>query len=307
MRICFGSRIYKQTRKEWITDIFTKASLLRKRELGPLDIFEFKVKSKEIFRNVTLVPLNATRFLLSELPEPKVNLIALKSIGDENVCIPEGLMILGLKQARMTYFDQVIEPGEMQEIEVLCVEEKRWSESMQQSYLYKRAPLSVIAALRISNDKDIEQTQSNVWKTVERYGGAHLSETLSLPEMMERQERGLIWLPENPLLSFRLNPEANAVAIALGGEPLLLEAFADHKLLEAEFQGIVESVLADLQHIEPKQTSEIELWDFLEQVDLLSKVAHEGHFTRVGELSVNKQSAKTQHLLAINHNHQILA
>jgi hypothetical protein len=277
--------------------------LIKQSNIGQLEIFEFKTLLPERFKNLTLVPINASNLVATELEEPKVNGIVLQNFGAESLIITAGTMFQGLKQSRMAFFDQIFNPGEMAEIEVLCVEEKRWSAPMQSS-LYKRAPISVLAALRISND--IEKSQRAVWSSVEAFeGGAHLSETTSLPEIMERRESSMIWLPEDPRTRFTLRPETNAVAIGLWGEPLLFEAFPTHELLAAEFRGIVDSVLMDLKNLTGSRTPRDEVYNFIERATSMSQMSTERSIFQDG-ISVNTQ-AESPHLLAINHSHKIFA
>jgi len=277
--------------------------LIKQSSIGQLKIFEFNTQTHERFKNIQLDPINASNLVASELEEPKVNRIVLQNFGTEFSLLTAGTMFQGLKQSRMAFFDQIFAPGEIAEIEVLCVEEKRWSAQMQSS-LYKRAPISVLAALRISND--IEKSQRAVWSSVESFeGGAHLSETSSLPEIMERRESSMIWLTEDTQPRFTLNPESNAVTIGLWGQPLLFEVFASHELLAAEFRGIVDSVLADLKNRKGSKTTSGQVFEFINQAAALSQVSIERTIFRDG-ISTNSQ-AESAHLLAINHNHKIFA
>lgn len=277
--------------------------MIKQSSIGQLEIFEFNTQTPERFKNLTLVPINASNLVASELEEPKVNRIVLQNFGTEFSLLTAGTMFQGLKQSRMAFFDQIFAPGEIAEIEVLCVEEKRWSAPIQSS-LYKRAPLSVLAALRISND--IENSQRAVWSSIEAFeGGAHLSETTSLPEIMERIENGLVWLTEDTQPRFTLSPETNAIAIGLWGQPLLYEVFASHELLAAEFRGIVDSVLADLKNRTGSKTTSDQVLEFINQAVALSQASTERTIFRDG-VSTNSQ-AQSAHLLAINHNHRIFA
>ena len=286
-----------------ITNILNNARLIKQSNIGQLEIFEFRTQIPERFKNLTLVPINASNLVATELEEPKVNRILLQNFGTDFSLITAGTMFQGLKQSRMAFFDQIFAPGEIAEIEVLCVEEKRWSAPIKSS-LYKRAPISVLAALRISND--IEKSQRAVWSSVEAFeGGAHLSETSSLPEIMERRERSLILMPEDPRTRLTLRPDTNAVTIGLWGQPLLYEAFASHQNLAAEFRGIVDSVLAELKNRKGSKTTSDQVLKFIKQAAALSQASTERTIFRDG-ISVNSQP-ESAHLLAINHNHEIFA
>jgi hypothetical protein len=278
-------------------------------QVGPLDIWELE---NEFFLQPSI---NQFSFLVSgnhrieELYEPEVERISITNTGSNFLVAFEGMIIDGLQQARMVALDQIIEPGEQTTLDVVCVEQGRWSDEFS-GEIVPRAPISVLAALRGNNDTS--HPQSRVWTSVKAHQSRTQSHhTTSLPRMMESYRESRTWIPFREIEEFSLNPKSNGLAVSVQGEPLIVEFFSSPELLRSQFGGIVESVLWDLEDYSVSNTSNRNLIDFLDETTNLYDFQN-SHIYTTQKDSVSFRSARFPHqrnpvhVLAINHSHPIL-
>jgi len=246
---------------------------------------------------------------LSELEEPEVQRIAVTNDTNQQILVFEGLIFDGLRQARMATSDHILEPAARGLLDVVCVEQGRWSDEFDGEVI-QRAPISVIAALR--QGIQTKRSQREVWSSVERHQSRTQSlHTMSLRYMMDSYRTSESWLPFKNFQGFELSRNTNGVALSVAGEPLLAEFFSWPSVCQKQFRSIVESVLWDLNAYEVKKTSNRSLIDFLDVTTQLYEADAEPSLIRTrDEISFRsmrfRQMRNPLHVLAINHSNPIL-
>ena len=246
---------------------------------------------------------------LSELEKPEVQRIAVTNETSHQILVFEGLIFDGLRQARMVASDQILEPAAQGFLDVVCVEQGRWSDEFDGEVI-QRAPISVIASLR--NGIQSKRSQGEVWSSVERHQSrTHSLHTTSLRYMMDSYRSSESWLPFKDFQGFELSKGTNGLAISVSGEPLLAEFFSSPSVCQSQFRSIVESVLWDLNAYEVKKTSNRSLLDFLDVESQMYEAKAEPSLLRSREeISFRSlrfsQMRNPLHVLAINHSNPIL-
>jgi ARG and Rhodanese-Phosphatase-superfamily-associated Protein domain len=136
------------------------------------------------------------------------------------------------------------------EVDVRCVEQRRWGGGHDQRLLAQRAPLAVRGALRGLRREDdrfaAEETrhsdQSDVWERVQHYEHSHgASRTSSLVEVQGGLDRQVAAI----LDQVRPLPAQRGVLIGVDGHPALLEVFDHPDTLAAQWDAILASVAMD--------------------------------------------------------------
>lgn len=246
---------------------------------------------------------------LSELDNPEVQRIAVTNQTNQQILVFEGLIFDGLRQARMVASDQILEPAAQSFLDVVCVEQGRWSDEFDGEVI-QRAPISVIASLR--NGIQSNTSQRKVWNSVERHQSRSQSlHTTSLRYMMDSYRTSQSWLPFQDFQNLALSKGTNGLAISVSGEPLLAEFFSSPSVCQGQFRSIVESVLWDLDAYTLKKTSNRSLFDFLDDITQKYEAEAEPSLLRIHEeisfrsMRIN-QIRNPLHFLAINHSNPIL-
>ena len=206
----------------------------------------------------------------------------------------------------------------------MCCEAGRWSSPQATSLQRGRAPISVIAAIRSYSKPvtvdEVRTRQQNVWSSVRRQESRFgTRETNSLTQIMQEDS-------QSPEMNSRIRQlrevtksvrEANGVAIALSGQPLLLEYFSDEALFERNFAALIESVAFDVFNSNDSKTDGTRLRMFIEEAletDLDFQPAAQGGARYSGQsLRLNVKAFtrgshenELRHFLAMDLNHRSL-
>jgi hypothetical protein len=162
----------------------------------------------------------------------------------------EGALFDGGWQHRVLASSVLVGARSEVEVDVRCVEQRRWGGGHDQRLSAQRAPLAVRGALRGLRGEDdrfvAEETrhsdQSDVWTRVQHYEHSHgASRTSSLVEVqggLDRQVAGI-------LDQVRPLPAQRGVLIGVDGHPALLEVFDHPDTLAAQWDAILASVAMD--------------------------------------------------------------
>lgn len=168
--------------------------------------------------------------------------------------------------------------------------------------------------------EEVRTRQRNVWNSVRRQENRFGTRaTNSLVQIMREDS-------QSPELNSRIRQlreisqsvrEANGVAIALSGQPLLLEYFSDEVLFERNFAALIESVVFDVFNSNDSKTDSARLRMFIEEAlntDLEFQPAAQGGARYSGQsLRLNVKAFtrgshenELRHFLAMDLNHRSL-
>jgi hypothetical protein len=285
-------------------------------QVGPLDIWGLHLPSELTIKNNSIHIADAGMLKFEECDRPTVGRVMAINEESAPVLLQEGLIIEGLRQSRMVAFDQIIHPESNETIDVVCVEEGRWSDEFDGNLIH-RAPISVIAALRKQpriQPADIRgYRQKQVWSSVTRHQNRTQSmHTTSLSHMVHSYRNSESYFPFVHPSSYQPRNGQSGLVVSALGEPVLMEMFGNEFLFTQHFESIIQSVLWDLDDYSNVKTSNRSVIDFLESITTVNVANSESDFYQVIEhLSLkithepNEQMAV--HSLAINHNHPIFA
>jgi hypothetical protein len=285
-------------------------------QVGPLDIWGLHLPPELTIKDNSIHIANVGMLNFAECERPTVGRIIAFNEESAPVLLQEGLIIEGLRQSRMVAFDQIMHPESTKSIEVVCVEEGRWSDEFDGDLIH-RAPISVIAALR--KQPRIQSTdirgyrQKQVWSSVVRHQSRTQSmHTTSLSHMVHSYRNSESYFPFVQPSSYQPQNGQSGMVISALGEPILMEIFGNEFLFTQHFESIIQSVLWDLDDYGNVETSNRSVIDFLQNITSVKVANSVSDFYQVIEhLSLkithepNEQIAL--HSLAINHNHPIFA
>ncbi len=165
---------------------------------------------------------------------PVVAELVVTNEGPRPVVMLEGELLEGGWQHRALAHDLVLAPGAARVVEVVCVEQGRWSPSAGHARGGRRASPSVRSSLH----GPATGRQGAVWSRVARYGDVLTpSPTGSLVDHLDRQ-------PDDVPLATPM-PGQRGVVIGVGGQPLVLELFGSAEALAAHLAQLLRSVLLD--------------------------------------------------------------
>jgi hypothetical protein len=285
-------------------------------QVGPLDIWGLHLPAELTIKDNSIHIANAGMLKFAECERPTVGRIIAFNEESAPVLLQEGLIIEGLRQSRMVAFDQIMHPESTKSIDVVCVEEGRWSDEFDGDLIH-RAPISVIAALRkqprIQSADITGYRQKQVWSSVVRHQSRTQSmHTTSLSHMVHSYRNSESYFPFVQLSSYQPRNGQSGLVVSALGEPVLMEIFGNEFLFTQHFESIIQSVLWDLDDYGNVKTSNRSVIDFLARITSVNIANSESDFYQVIEhLSLkithkpNEQMAV--HSLAINHNHPIFA
>jgi hypothetical protein len=208
----------------------------------------------------------------SELDEPQVNRIILSNNGDTDLFIPEGWLVEGIKQTRALTEDVVLGANSSFAVDCVCCEAGRWGLPQVSSLQRGRAPISVIAAIRSTgipdSVEDVRTRQQNVWNSVSRQetrSGTRATNSLTQIMFEDSQSPEMNSRIQELRRMTERSRRANGVAIAVSGQPLLLDYFSDQGLFERNFAALVESVAFDIFTAEEISTDNGRIRAFIEE------------------------------------------
>jgi len=285
-------------------------------QVGPLDIWGLHLPPELTIKDNSIHIANAGMLKFAECERPTVGRIIAFNEESAPVLLQEGLIIEGLRQSRMVAFDQIMHPESTKSIDVVCVEEGRWSDEFDGDLIH-RAPISVIAALRKQpriQSADIRgYRQKQVWSSVVRHQSRTQSmHTTSLSHMVHSYRNSESYFPFVQPSSYQPRNGQSGLVVSAMGEPVLMEMFGNEFLFTQHFESIIQSVLWDLDDYGNVKTSHRSVIDFLESITSVNVAKSESDFYQVIEhlsLKITHEPIEQMavHSLAINHNHPIFA
>lgn len=156
-----------------------------------------------------------------------VNRLSVYNPGPRPVLLLEGELMEGGWQTRACVRDEIVSPGTRREIEVVCVEEHRWSGTARHERRARRTTRGVQSALR-SPELD---RQGRVWNGVRHFESTTgPTGTGSLADHLDRV---------GPLRLPRPVRGQNGVIVGVAGQPVALELFGSTPALRAHLPGIL--------------------------------------------------------------------
>ncbi len=156
-------------------------------ELGDF-LRSVEIQEPIFIRNVILYPLKAVQagverdfltleegnFVISELEPPRVDAVRFRNLSDKPTFIVDGEGIMGARQDRVVNTSLWLEGGKEYEIPVSCVEEKRWSGSMDfiPALALLNPSLRMIlckgVSRSLSENRGYKSDQRSLWENIER-------------------------------------------------------------------------------------------------------------------------------------------
>lgn len=218
---------------------------------GPLTVFpvwtDTPLASRRPYTTATARGASVT-----ELPDgPSVGRLQVRNDGRRPRILFGGMLLEGGWQHRVLLEDVAVAHGAALEVDVACVEQRRWNGHTTQHPGRRVAPVAVRGATfglsidgrRRGTDRSAGRAdQGDVWRRVARYERLHgASATSSLVEVARRLDDQVRALLErvHPL------PGQRGVLIGVGGHPVLLEVFDHPRTLAEQWAGILGSVWMD--------------------------------------------------------------
>jgi hypothetical protein len=174
------------------------------------------------------------------VPEPHVPALQVTDVGSTPVLLLDGDLLVGGMQDRVAVGSVLLLPGRPAVVDVRCVEQDRWSGSINHSSGGQRATAFVRA----------DHEQHEVWRRV----------------AAERQRRG----SPPDVADLHQLPGQSGVLIGIGGHPVLLELFANSRLLTAAWSRILETAARESVGRPTKATTGHRARAFIARVDHLA-------------------------------------
>lgn len=200
---------------------------------GPLTVFP--IWAEQI--HPVSYTIDATQARVGERPGgPTVGSLSVANTAGLPLLLLEGQLLEGGMQHRMIARSILLAPGAEAPLDVVCVEQGRWSGAAEHATRGRRASARVRAGLRS------ESQQGEVWARVKAYAselGANA--TSSYVEHAERAAPRLRELTKG----FRALPGQMGVLIGVAGQPLTAEIFDSPRMLAKQFDEIVRAAAMD--------------------------------------------------------------
>ena len=153
------------------------------------------------------------------------------------VLVFEGQVLEGGWQNRMVAKSQVLAARSSSLVDVVCVEEGRWGGGRDHTASGRRASARVRSGLRTDRDR-----QSTVWDRVREYEGSlGATATGSFTDHADRLDDRIGHLTGGA----RALPGQIGLLVAVSGQPVFAELFADHDTLVCEFDSIIRAAGMD--------------------------------------------------------------
>ena len=153
-----------------------------------------------------------------------------------DVVVFEGQVLEGGWQNRMVARTTLVPAASTREVEVVCVEEGRWAGARDHRASGRRGSARVRSGLHKTN------RQGAVWTKVREYEVQRgMTQTTSLMAHMDR-DAGAV---ESLAAGFRTLPGQIGVVVAIAGQPVFAEVFANDDLLRREFDSIIRAAALD--------------------------------------------------------------
>ena len=295
-------------------------------QIGPLQVWPLRFGNLSKVSYQVPPAIKDLRFQeLDNGNSPQVGYIDIHNPTDNNFLIPEGWMIgTNLFQTRMFNATTHVSANTWSLGSVSCIERGRW-EPGTDAIEAGRSPVSVSASGWHYNEQrgfweiDAGNRQSRVWSRVhEQEQRTGVRQTHSLEQIMrEDSARPTIpaYIQQESARNLKHIPGQNGILIALGGEPLVLEAFSRGSALRQTLKQTLKAVSFDASNLNPRPIDEVQVRRFIE-IAQLQRLVHLSETDWAVLLAGGDESVDTQasgdhfgriiHAKTINRNHKIL-
>lgn len=174
----------------------------------------------------------------------RVDRLQVTNAGPRPVLLFQGQVVEGGRQHRALVGSQVVGAGSRQDVDVVCVEQGRWSGADEHVLTRRRVSSRVRAGL------SEPAAQHAVWDRVAEYESTAATATQSWVEHAERRAGDVERLVQDvvPL------PGQVGVAIGLAGQPFSIDVFDRHETLLAQHDSIVRAAAFDALTLVPEVT-----------------------------------------------------
>jgi hypothetical protein len=188
----------------------------------------------EIERDYTT---SAAAAAVSEKPSPEVSTLMVGNSADRPLLLLEGRLLEGGMQNRMVARSVVVPSSEEVPVDVVCVEQGRWSGERRHTDFARRATTRVQAGLRAEGNR-----QGEVWRRVSEYDARYgPNATSSFTEHAKRAGDDVA-----PLIrGLRPFPAQIGIVVAISGHPVSAELFDCPSTLAEQFESIVRAAAMD--------------------------------------------------------------
>ena len=186
---------------------------------------------------------------VGELPTgPSVGSLIVGNPAPRPTLLLEGDLLVGGMQHRMAASSTLLAPGEAQPVDVLCVEQGRWSGERAHRSAGRRASYSVRQGNLSARERG--GSQGEVWSRVSRYDRAlEASPTSSMLDHLDRVD-------DEPV---RRMSGQRGVIVGIGGRVIGMELFGSSRGLAARWDGLVRAAQLDARlapvHATPAQAA----------------------------------------------------
>lgn len=314
---------FSTTKKENLAKNFENLRIGIAERVGPIEIYALhstKVSSTHQAAHTSPSVGHATEFTV-----PRVNQINIDNRSDAPLFLPEGWIIEGLQQSRALCEDILVPANATTRANVVCIEAGRWGNPRQSSMDNRRAPISVITAMRSVENLDtfegLRLRQDRVWASVKRQESrSGKRSTSSLAQILEEDSQlNEIAGHFSQLSELGRRPRGQSgVMVALSGEPLFAEIFQSPELFTQNYISLIKSVPFDVVDANRDQTSKSAVDHFLSEVLNTPRTTERSYgplrtFAGISVRAIDVRSSQTHdqekdflHLLGINQSHRAL-
>lgn len=193
---------------------------------------------------------------------PTVGSLSVANTAGLPLLLLEGQLLEGGMQHRMVARTTLLGPEAELPLDVVCVEQGRWSGARGHAARGRRASTRVRAGLRSEN------RQGEVWKRVEGYatqlGG---NATSSYLEHAERAETPLRSMTQG----LRPFPGQVGVLVGIAGQPLTAEIYDSPRMLAKQFDQIIRAAAMDALGQAPVATPARRAIRFINRAELVER------------------------------------
>jgi len=181
---------------------------------------------------------------IKELDNPDVPRLKVTNSGDGPVYIIGGEVLLGGKQDRICARDVIIKPGCAVEIDVHCVEQRRWTAGEE---LFETSGVVAGRDVRARTQFLDGHSQTDVWAQVAAANAEFEAlDTTSYRGAITSEKAGAadsyLAAVEDAIAG---DPEATGIAVAINGEVVVVDAFKNPKLFRKLWPKLAKSVAMD--------------------------------------------------------------
>lgn len=196
---------------------------------------------------------STTALEIAELPTgPSVAALTVGNPTAKPTVLIEGDLLVGGMQHRMATSSTVVPAHEQMPVDVLCVEQGRWSGDRAHRSTGRRASYAVRQGNVVARERG--GSQSEVWSRVERYDRAlTASPTRSMIDHLDAVD-------DEPV---RLMSGQRGVIVGIGGRVVGMELFGSSRGLAARWDGLVRAAQLDARLAPPVATRSQAARDFV--------------------------------------------